>query len=225
MGFCLTDLDWLKFTSPSKCGDLTSQLQAQHFLGLKGLKTKLAKIALHKKLKYGFIYLFAYSLRKDKPICTKLCELIPWDQEENTSGWKLRKCVMSSIPWEGVFCSSETKHDRRIALTTKLSVAKTKLQKQTPQHRKMSLVRVLTRKIYVAPELSTREEQCQHRSVRFGKEITGAKITKQENLLGSSFVKDFGFRNNFSTGHYSTIRDLRDDIHDTYEPTTTAPTI
>jgi hypothetical protein len=40
---------------------------------------------------YLFTYLFAYSSRTNIPIWTKLGMLIPWDQEENIAGLKLRK--------------------------------------------------------------------------------------------------------------------------------------
>jgi hypothetical protein len=36
-----------------------------------------------------FIWMFTYSSRRDKPICTKLGMLILWDQEENIGGSKL----------------------------------------------------------------------------------------------------------------------------------------
>jgi hypothetical protein len=85
---------------------------------------------------------FAYSSRTDKPICTTLGMLIPWDQEEKIGGSKLRKSVLSSISGEGVSCSSETKHNRRTAPRPKFFVWKRRLQKQTLKHRKLSWVQV-----------------------------------------------------------------------------------
>jgi hypothetical protein len=74
--------------------------------------------------------MFAYSSRTDKPICTKLCMLIPWDEEEILEGSKLRKSVLSSSPGEGGSCSSETKHDRRTAPRPELFVSARRLQEQ-----------------------------------------------------------------------------------------------
>jgi hypothetical protein len=84
-----------------------------------------------------FVCMFAYSSssRRDKPICTKLGMLIPWDQEENI-GSKLRKSVLSSIPGEGGSCSSETKHDRRTAPRPVLFVSASRLQEERPRHQK-----------------------------------------------------------------------------------------
>jgi hypothetical protein len=62
-----------------------------------------------------FVRMSAYSSRRDKSICTKIAILIPWDQEENKGGSKLRESVLSSIPDEGGSCSLETKHYRRTA--------------------------------------------------------------------------------------------------------------
>jgi hypothetical protein len=65
--------------------------------------------------------------------------LIPWDQQENTGGSKLRKSVLRSIPGEYVSCSSETKHDRRMVPRLKLFVSKRRLRKQRPEPRKTVL--------------------------------------------------------------------------------------
>jgi hypothetical protein len=86
---------------------------------------------------YLFISLFAYISRTDGPICTKLSMLIPWDQKENIAGSKLRRIVLSSIPGEGVSCSSETMHDRRTA--PRPSGFSEELQEQTSQPRKIVL--------------------------------------------------------------------------------------
>jgi hypothetical protein len=85
------------------------------------------------------VCLFAYSSRTDTPICTKLGMLISWDQEEIIGGSKLRKSVLSSIPAEGVSCSSETKQDRRMAPIPKLFVSNRRLQKQRPESRQIVL--------------------------------------------------------------------------------------
>jgi hypothetical protein len=76
------------------------------------------------------VCVFAYSSRTEKPICTKLGILIPWDQEEILEGSKLRKIVLSSSPGEDGSCSSETKHNRRTASRSKLFVSKKRLQQQ-----------------------------------------------------------------------------------------------
>jgi hypothetical protein len=50
-----------------------------------------------------------------------------------------QKTVLSSIPGEDGFCSSETKHDRRTVPRQKLFVSARRLQKQRPQPRKTVL--------------------------------------------------------------------------------------
>jgi hypothetical protein len=71
--------------------------------------------------------MFAYSLRRDMLICTKIDMLLPRDQKEILERSKLRKIVLSSSSGEGGSCSSETKHDRRMAPR--------RLQEKTPQTR------------------------------------------------------------------------------------------
>jgi hypothetical protein len=85
--------------------------------------------------------------------------------------------VLSSIPGEGVSCSSENKRDRRTAPRPKLLVSRRRLQKQTLQHRKLSWVRVVTRKFHVAPKLSTREERRQGKLCSFRRGDQGTKVT------------------------------------------------
>jgi hypothetical protein len=81
--------------------------------------------------------MFDSSSRTDKPTCTKLGMLIPWDQEENTERSKLRKSALSSSTGEGGSGSSETKHDRRMAPKPKLFVSARRLQEQRLWFRKL----------------------------------------------------------------------------------------
>jgi hypothetical protein len=83
--------------------------------------------------------LFSCISRTDKPICTKLGMLISWDQKEIVGSSKLRKSVLSSIPAEGVSCSSENKHNRRMAPRQKSIFSKGGSQKQRPEPRKIVL--------------------------------------------------------------------------------------
>jgi hypothetical protein len=87
-----------------------------------------------------FICLFACSARTDRPICTKLGMLIPWDQEDILEESKLLKSVLSSSPGEGSSCSLESKHDRITAPKQTLFVLAGMLQEQRPQSQKTILV-------------------------------------------------------------------------------------
>jgi hypothetical protein len=87
----------------------------------------------------NYVRMYTSSSRADKPICTKLGMLIPWDQKENIGKSKHRKSVLSSSLGEGGSCSSETKNDRRTAAWLKLFVSKRRLQEQRPQYRETVL--------------------------------------------------------------------------------------
>jgi hypothetical protein len=111
---------------------------------------------------------------------------------------KTPKKVLSSIPGEGGSCSSETKNDRRTAPRPKLFVSKKRLQKQGPQHRKLSWIRVLTRVVFLLLGNSAREKNgAKAKFVGFGEEITGTKGTNPRTALGLSPCEDIGFRNTF----------------------------
>jgi hypothetical protein len=97
-------------------------------------------IFLKTKLKLRMcVCTFAYSSRTDKPICTNLRMLIPWEHEGNIEREKVRKSILSSSHGEGGFSSSETKHDRTPAPRQKLFVSKRRLQKRRPEPRKTVL--------------------------------------------------------------------------------------
>jgi hypothetical protein len=93
--------------------------------------------------------------------------------------------LLGSIPSEDGFCSSETKHDRRMVPGLKLFVFARRLQEQRPQHQKRTWVRVLMRMVSVARKLSMREERCQGK-ICFGEEIAGTKVTDPKTVLGLS---------------------------------------
>jgi hypothetical protein len=89
-----------------------------------------------------FECMLAYSLRRDKPICTRLGMLIPCDWEENIEESKLRENILGSSPGEGGSCSSEIKHDRRTAPRQSLFVSARRSQELRSQTRKLFWVRV-----------------------------------------------------------------------------------
>jgi hypothetical protein len=93
-----------------------------HLLAVLNLVCKIETVGI-------FVCLFAYSSWRDKPICNKL-GMLPWVQEENKGRSQLRKTVLSSIFGEDCFCSSETKHDKRMAPRPNLIVSNRKEQKK-----------------------------------------------------------------------------------------------
>jgi hypothetical protein len=86
-----------------------------------------------------YVSLFAYSSRRDKPICTKLASVFLQARERTYEGQNPIKSVLSSIPGESGSCSSENKHNIRTAPRPKLFVSNRRLQKHRPQPRKNCL--------------------------------------------------------------------------------------
>jgi hypothetical protein len=125
--------------------------------------------------------LFAYSSRTDTPICTKLGKLIPWDQKENTGAPKVRKSVLSSIPGEGVSCSSETKHDRRMVPEPKLF-----FQNQKLKPRKIVLGSIPSEDCFCSSDTKHDKKSAKIRVVCFEEEIIETYGTKPKTVLGSS---------------------------------------
>jgi hypothetical protein len=129
------------------------------------------------------VFMFAYISITDKPICTKLGMLIPWDQEENT-GQNVGKGVLSSSTGEGGSCRLETKHDRRTVPRPKLFVSERRLQEQRSNPKICALFESQWR-WSVSRKLSTIKEQRQDQ-LCFGTEITQPKATTRNTVLGFS---------------------------------------
>jgi hypothetical protein len=75
-------------------------------------------------------------------------------------GQNSKKVVMSSSPRKGDACSSETKHNRRMAPRPKMFVSRRRLQRGH-NLKKQSLVRVPVKMISVAQKISMIKEHCQ----------------------------------------------------------------
>jgi hypothetical protein len=108
---------------------------------------------------YVCVCMFAYSSRTDKPPCTKLRMLIPWDKEEILERSIFQKNFLSSSPGKGGSCSSETKHDRITAARPKLFVSREYYRNEGYNPEKLSWARVPVKVVSVTRELITIEEQ------------------------------------------------------------------
>jgi hypothetical protein len=76
------------------------------------------------------VCMFVNSSRREEQVCFELSVITSRDQKEKMGGSELRKkCVLISIPGEGISCSSEIKHVRRMTSRPRF-VSKTLLQKQ-----------------------------------------------------------------------------------------------
>jgi hypothetical protein len=112
--------------------------------------------------------------------------LISWDQKEIIGGSKLRKCVLSSIPAESVSCSSETKHERRMAPRPKLSFRRGDCRNKDQNTEKLSWVRFPVNMVSVVWILSMTEEWRQDQSSSFRRGDYRNNRYNTENVLGSS---------------------------------------
>jgi hypothetical protein len=135
--------------------------------------------------------MFTYSSRT--LICTKLGMLIPWEQEEILERSKLRRSVLSLSPGEGGSCSSETKHDRRMAPRPKLFFWKRRLQKQRPQHRTTILGSCPCDDAFVYWKLNTIEWHVDKNCFFLQEQ----RSQTQKSALVSSPDEDVGFRDFF----------------------------
>jgi hypothetical protein len=61
-----------------------------------------------------YVCMFTYSSRRDPPICRILDLLMSWNQEKILERSKVGRSVLGSSLVEDVFCTVETKDDRRI---------------------------------------------------------------------------------------------------------------
>jgi hypothetical protein len=136
-----------------------------------------------------FVCFFTYGSRTDKPICTKLGMLIPWDKEEDKGGSKLRESVLCSTPEEGGSCSSDTKHDRRTASRPKF------YRNEGQKPKKLSWVRLPIKMVFVARKLSTTELR-KEQNCLFRRDYTNL-VTNPKTVLGSSLGENFGNMDNF----------------------------
>jgi hypothetical protein len=133
-----------------------------------------------------------------QPNSTKLGMLIPWDQEENIDRSKLWKSVLSLSTNEGGSCSSETKHDRRMAPRPKLFVLARRSQEQRPQPQKSVLG-----SSHIGDGFCSSETKHNKRVVPrpklfvLARRLQEQRPQPQKTVLGLSPGKDFGFRDNF----------------------------
>jgi hypothetical protein len=104
--------------------------------------------------------------------------------------------VLGSSPGEDGFCSSVTKHDRKMAPRTTLLVSAERVHEQKPQPRKIVLGSSPGENAFVARKLSTIEEWSLDQNYCFGEEITEMEVTNPNIVLGSSPGEDVGFMDN-----------------------------
>jgi hypothetical protein len=113
------------------------------------------------------VCMFAYSARTYIPPCTKHGILIPWDQAEVLETWKLRKIVLSSNLGKGCKCSSETGRNRRTAQEQSCLPRRGDNRNEGQNPGEISRVRISVKIFYVAPKLTTTEEQGQEHSCSY----------------------------------------------------------
>jgi hypothetical protein len=125
---------------------------------------------LYIKLKLWYVYvcvcIFAYSSRTDEPIFIKFGMLMPCHNKEILERSKVWKNVLSSSPFKGCSCSSETNYGRRTAPRPKL-FRKRILQKQRRVPQKPVLCSSPVKMVTVARKLNTIEERRQDKSCFF----------------------------------------------------------